>query len=889
MRLNVLCGIALLSLFFTGYVRAQDTLSPGMMCYNEILADWQEQDGTASKGYRTVITSMLPNLAAADRTLIQSRLSSLTGVADNSPQMIQLYVRACSARRTARMTPYIDQFKTIAFATHGRFSGVTADIFQCTNFPLWHLTGGHNAYMSDYSGSLTANGRVSYLTQLQMNGMYGSISRLVTTTNRGLIRDIDVSFDGKRILFAWKKKFDPASEANCDNFHIYEMDVATKTVRQITTGIQYTDYEPCYLPNGDIMFTSTRNVQNMDCTVYEVPNMFVCDKDGKYLRRIGFDQVTTGYPEVLNNGEVIYTRWDYNDRNHTYTHGLFVMHPDGTRQREYYGNNKWFPPGLYMSRPIPNSDKVMAIFTGYHVPSSGMWGIIDNSTGLQEMQGARFMGRRFPDVSREITGAAKTDSWYPGDNGQDQYMYPYPFDETTALIAFKPSGSNWGAFYGLYFMKADGQRELLLREADGVGRMVPLLPRKVPPIMPSTVDYTKKTGVFTIENVYLGQSTKGVAPGTIKKLRVLGIEWRAACISGIGHNGQEGTPNASYNHPVARANGTWDIKDVIGEAQIYSDGSASFIVPARYPLYFQLIDAKGHCVQTMRSWATLMPGETFGCIGCHESKLEAAPVLPISIASKTGPQVLTPFYGPARGFSYTREIQPIWDKKCVSCHSGQQAPDLRSTLVVMSGHAYNRSYLDLTEYSVPFGSTKWVKWMGAECASPLKPPYPVGAHSSPVVSLLETGHRGCVMTTEEMEKICCWIDLFIPFKGKYAEFLGDSGQASEYNYWANNRKFAEKEDSTNIVQFIQAGQPYGSTGIANQGPSNFQRTTPSGNRSKTYKILSVGASGRLSGTGFDKQVRVYDVRGALVPLQSKNGRFYATRVAPGQYVVVPVK
>jgi hypothetical protein len=726
-----------------------------------------------------------------------------------------------------------------------------------------------------------------------MNGMYGTITRLVTTTNRGLIRDIDVSFDGKRILFAWKKKFDPASEANGDNFHIYEMDAATKTIRSITTGIQYTDYEPCYLPNGDIMFTSTRNVQLMDCTVYEVPNMFVCDKDGKYLRRIGFDQVTTSYPEVLNNGEVIYTRWDYNDRTHTYTHGLFVMKPDGTRQREYYGNNKWFPPGLYMSRPIPNSDKVMSIFTGYHGSASGMLGIIDHSVGMQEMQGAKFMGRRFPDVSREVTGAAKTDSWYPGDNGQDQYMYPYPLDETTTLIAFKPSGSNWGAFYGLYFMKADGQRELLFREPDGVGRMVPLVPRTTPPVLSSSVDYTKKTGIFTVENVYLGQSSVGVPKGSVKKLRVLGLEWRAACIGSISHVGQNGVPNASYNNPVARGNGAWDIKDIVGDADVYADGSASFIVPARFPVYFQLIDSLGQSVQTMRSWATLMPGETFGCVGCHESKLEAAPVLPTSIASQKGPQVLTPFYGPARGFSYLKEIQPILDRKCISCHNGTQIPDCRGTLVSPDNneHLWCQSYVDLTCYKTSFNdpnSKKYVNWPGAESQAPLLPAYPPGSYNSNLVKLLRAGHKNVVMTKEEMDKICCWIDLFVPFKGSYTESVKASYEVTDYNYWEGNRRIAQKEDSTNVAEFIKVGQPNGSaTGITKPGPSNLAK--PSGNHLKTYKILSVGASGRLSGIGFDQQVRIYDVRGALVPLRLQNGRFYAPRVAPGQYVVVPVK
>ncbi len=724
MRLNLLCSIALLALFSTGHVRAQDTLSQGMPCYGEILADWQEQDGTAQKGYRTVITSMLPNLPDADRTLVQNQLNGLSGVADNSPELLQLYVRACSARRSARMSPYIDRFKKIVFASHARFSNQTFDMYQYVSFPVWPDDGSHSHHtlILDYPSVQTGNGRISYLTQLQMNGTYGTMTRLLSANRdgpRGLIRDVDVSWDGKKILFAWKKSFDPKSPANCDNFHIYEMDVATKDIRAITSGPQYTDYEPCYLPNGDIMFSSTRNVQIMDCSVDEIANMFVCDKDGKYLRRIGFDQANTGYPVVLNDGRVLYTRWDYNDRTHSFTHGLFVMNPDGSRQREFYGNNKWFPPGIYMARPIQNSEKVMAILAGYHVPSSGMWGIIDNSAGMEEMKGAQFMGRKFPDISRELAGA-KTDSWYSGNSSTDQYMYPYPLDETTCLIAMRPSGlRSWDVAYGLYFMKSDGQRELLYRDNVGIGRMLPVAPRTIPPVLASSVDYTKKTGVFTVENVYLGQSTVGVPKGTIKKIRVIGLEWRAAVIGGSGHNGQNGTPNAGVTHAVARGNGAWDIKDIVGEAEVYSDGSASFIVPARYPVYFQAIDAKGHCVQTMRSWATLMPGETFGCVGCHESKLEAVPALPASMAARKGPQVLKPFYGPARGFSYAKEIQPILDRKCVSCHSGQEAPDLRATEVTNGAHVYLRSYLDLTSYPSRFGSTKYVKWPGAESAAPL--------------------------------------------------------------------------------------------------------------------------------------------------------------------------
>ena len=214
MRLKVFCSIAVLALFCTRYVRAQDTLSQEMPCYAEILADWQEQDGTAQKGYRTVIANMLPVLPHAARTLVQNRLDNLSGVADDSPQMLQLYVRACSARRSARMAPYIDKFKNIVFASHARFSNQTFDMYQYVSFPVWPDDGSHSHHtlILDYPAVQTGNGRISYLTQLQMNGMYGTMTRLLSANRdgpRGLIRDVDVSWDGKKILFAWKKSFDP--------------------------------------------------------------------------------------------------------------------------------------------------------------------------------------------------------------------------------------------------------------------------------------------------------------------------------------------------------------------------------------------------------------------------------------------------------------------------------------------------------------------------------------------------------------------------------------------------------------------------------------------------------------------------------------------------------
>jgi len=70
----------------------------------------------------------------------------------------------------------------------------------------------------------------------------------------------------------------------------------------LTFGRGFADYEGAYLPNGDIIFNSTRCVQIVDCWWTEVSNLYTCDKDGRYLRRLSFDQVHTNYPTVLEDG-----------------------------------------------------------------------------------------------------------------------------------------------------------------------------------------------------------------------------------------------------------------------------------------------------------------------------------------------------------------------------------------------------------------------------------------------------------------------------------------------------------------------------------------------------------------------------------------------------------
>ena len=263
------------------------------------------------------------------------------------------------------------------------------------------------------------------------------------------------------------------------------------------------------------------------------------------------------------------------------------------------------------------------------------------------------------------TEAVRVDAY--GQTG-DQFQYPYPLGETEFLVAFKPEGAKTP--FAIYWMDRDGRRELLVSdERISCNQPVPLAARPPPHVRPSTVDYRKKQGLCYMQDIYAGPGLAGVPRGTVKKLRVVALDYRAA---GIGSNENRGPAgDAMVSTPISIGNGTWDPKIVLGEAKVHDDGSAYFAVPARTPVYFQAIDAKGHAVQTMRSWATLQPGEVASCVGCHENKNSAPPVGAVaSLALKGGAEQLAGFYGPPRGFSFRREIQPILDRHCIQLPQG---------------------------------------------------------------------------------------------------------------------------------------------------------------------------------------------------------------------------
>jgi hypothetical protein len=467
------------------------------------------------------------------------------------------------------------------------------------------------------------------------------------------------------------------------------------------------------------------------------------------------------------------------------------------------------------ARGIPGTQKLVAVLSGHHTHQRGELATIDTRLGRQEASGVQLI------APVRQTEAVRVDAY--GQEG-DQFQYPYPLSEAEFLVAYDPQGSGNQRYvrpYAIYLMTIHGRRELLAADPKiSCNQPIPLTPRNRHQLRPSLVDHRNKMGTYYLQDVYVGPGLQGVPEGTIKKLRVVALGYRAA---GIGKTYNKGPGGGSLSStPVGVGNTSWDVKVVLGDAAVYEDGSAMFTVPARTPVYFQALDSKGHAVQTMRSWSTLQPNETLSCVGCHESKNEAPPVRGTTLAMKAGPEPLRPFYGPPRGFSFNREIQPILDRHCVTCHTGEKKKPFslsrNQTIGKDSKRKWSDSYLTLTgarliewpgagSYYRGSQDAEMVNWINNMSVPTMLPPYYKGAAKSKLITMLENGHEGVRLSQEETDKIACWIDLLVPYCGDYSEaHAWSQEEVRKYEHFLKKRKRMEKVERKNIEALIAAEQ-----------------------------------------------------------------------------------
>jgi hypothetical protein len=717
-RIVLLCGILLLStvpVFCQEYTK-DDLRNRHTTAYpvSRLHRDWIYQDhgldhgkcfvsATGSGVEQAMVRKALVELNARsvataefDKTLAALVENKTPG---NDPAWKALYVRACERRRQERLKLFDHHPRQFIYAKHFVF-GDSQAMFAMTD----HLT---DAVFRECGRDYRMNSQLCQMT-VRTDGTVAT--EVLLDCPDGVVRDPCVSGDGKQVVFSMRR----TDHNGGDDFHLYVMDLADRRARQITFGAGTADMEPLWLPNGQLLFTSTRCVVSAPCWWSSVCNLYTCDAQGRYIRRLGVDHGHTVFPHLMHDGRVSYTRWEYSDRTAGYLHSLFVMNPDGTNQTEFYGNNSQFPAALLHARSVPNSTMVIAIAGAHHIDQRGKLVMIDRKEGTQAGFGVKLLAPEKDYPYQESMGTGG--NVVHGTDGE-QFQYPCPLDEDNYLVSYSPEGGpirglkgihhgkTESPAFGIYWMHRNGQRELLIYDpVISSGQQVPLTPPCPPFQKASHVDEHQTTGRFYVQNIYYGPGLKGVRPGTVKKIRVVGLDYRAKGTVALGLHPWGGHQTS----PCAINNGSYDVKHVLGTVDVEKDGSCCFECPSRVPVFFQMLDDKGRMVQNMRSWTMVLPGETFSCIGCHEDKNTTyTDRHAVTLASGKRPQKIRPFFAQGdepvqemgrflnasekralaylgtnapqamdvpRGFSYTREIQPIWDKHCIECHAGDKNP-----------------------------------------------------------------------------------------------------------------------------------------------------------------------------------------------------------------------
>ncbi len=603
----------------------------------------------------------------------------------------------------------------------------------------------------------------------------GQITPLFQPANGEFVGDVDLHYDANRMLFSM-----PGDNGR---WQVFEIHADGSGLRQLTGEQPDVDsYDACYLPDGRIVFTSTACYIGVPCVTgaSHVATLYVMDADGGNIRQLCFDQEHNWCPTVLNNGRVLYSRWEYTDTPHSNTRLLFHMNPDGTQQMEYYGSNSYWPNSIFYARPIPeHPTQVVGVVGGHHDhPRMGELVIFDPALGRFEADGAV---QRIPGYGQKvepiIADGLTRDSW-------PKFLHPYPLSEKYFLVSSKPTPTSlWGVYLVDVF-----DNMLLIAESPGYALLepVPFRTTPTPPVIPDNVDLTRRDAEVYIPDIYLGDGLKGIPRGTVKSLRLFTYHFAYHNLSG--------------SMGVVGMDGPWDIKRVIGTVPVFEDGSARFCVPANTPIALQPLDAEGKALQLMRSWMTAMPGEFLTCAGCHESQ-NTAPPAKQTLALAKPPAEIKPWYGPMRGFAYAREVQPVIDRHCVGCHNGEkkgsgpfyakhplglsgkrdlppfsEVADLRGTERIPDYHIHGKAAMG-GRFSVGYAELhRFVRRPGLESDYHLLTPMEFHADNTQLVQILAKGHHGVNLDAEAWDRLITWIDMNCPYHGTWGEDVGDPGR-----------------------------------------------------------------------------------------------------------------
>jgi len=599
------------------------------------------------------------------------------------------------------------------------------------------------------------------------------LRRLAGELPPGSVLRPDLSYDGKRVLFAHARYYPGlASERNkLDKsripedafYHLYEVNLDGTGLHRLTRG-KYDDFDGRYLPDGRIVFLSTRRGQHVQCSVASglasadgslpdcyvrcgggperpvaVYTLHVMDADGSKLHPISAFENFEWTPSVDHDGRILYARWDYVDRDKMPYMKLWSTMPDGTNAQALFGNYIQRPHCVFEARAIPGSSKLIFTASGHHAFTGGSLVLLDLNKGAD---GEWPMTRLTPEVCfPEIEG------WPP-----TYFTSPYPLSEEHYLVAWSdrplPPGvppPGWGMpgpvnDLGLYLFDTFGNLNLIYRDTQlGSECALPVRPRPMPPKIVSVADAEgPQTGQMLLIDVYEG--LESIPRGAVRRLRVVGVPVKT---------------HPTMNYPSLGITGDDPGKFVLGTVPVEADGSAHFSVPSGVPFFMQALDEQGMAVQTMRSATYLQPGQKATCVGCHEPRNTAPPnVLPL--AARREPSKFSPGPEGSWPLDFRALVQPVLDRQCTSCHKpGGKDPKLLLTS--------ERSYDALVNYGKPsLRSVVWTNYnRGRSTAGQGE------SKTSALLALLDKGHYDVRLTEDDRQRLITWLDTYGQRLGSY--------------------------------------------------------------------------------------------------------------------------
>ena len=526
-----------------------------------------------------------------------------------------------------------------------------------------------------------------------------------------------------------------------DCFHICEIGIDGSGLRRITDG-PFQDIHPFYLPDGKIGFVSTRVKSYALCQPGAGCALHVMEAGGSNIRRIHFGTLADHSPFVLDDGVILFTRWEYQDKDLTYLQGLWTIGPAGHRVQLFFGNTILEPAVIWQAKPIPNTSNVLCTLAPHHGNPVGAVGVIDRSKGLENPLG-------ITNLTPEIDYNPKRNERGPGDR-QFPWAYcdPYPISERLFIVSYGGGGVER---YRLFLMDDKGEKKLLYEDpAISCFNPIPLVRRRPPHKIYAGERSDDKYGVFFVADVYRG--LVGVERGAVAAIRVMKVIPKPCNMRG----------QRAYDMDPLMSRGTYYAKSCLGTVPVGEDGSAYFKAPAGEELHFQALDADGKELCRMGSVTQLIPGEIQSCIGCHEPRFMAPPNRAVSTVTlgREPVDIQPPAWG-AGPMDFVRQVQPVFDRYCAECHSGLD-PAGGIDLSGDKTRFFNMAYDNITERRLVN-----YYWLLNEALVRNFRPLESGSRVSKLAEMIEAGHGDVRMDDESRRRIYTWIEANVPYYGTY--------------------------------------------------------------------------------------------------------------------------